>query len=167
MFEVPDQISICVTLNARDVRWATSRHLANPRFLLFIALIVLVEILNTAMNSVGFVPLYFLGFAFAFVFVLLPWIQAAISMRNPVMRHPFCHTFSRLGISTNFHGGSLSLDWSNIKKASETKRYLSIYGKRGAPMLLPKHQVNEGELASIRAILKINLHDEAKLQLSK
>jgi hypothetical protein len=89
-----------------------------------------------------------------------------ISMRNPVMQSPFCHTFSPLGISTQFRGGSLSLEWSNIKKAAVSKQYVTVYGKRGVPMLIPKDQLAVGQLASLRAILNLQLRDKAKLQFS-
>jgi hypothetical protein len=164
MSDVPGEIEVCVRLNVRDVHRATLLYLVNSRVLAFVIVIFCAGVLNAALND-QFVQLYGFLLAGLFLYGLLPWIQAAVSMRNPVMKFPFCHNFSPLGISTKFHGGSLSLDWSNIKKAVENERYIAFYGKRGAPALIPKAQLREGQLASVREVLKLNLHDKAKLNL--
>lgn len=163
MLDTPEDVSICVKLTARDVRRATLLYLISPRFLAFVAVIVCVSFLNTLMNG-GYVQLYVVLLPLLFVFAGLPWIQAAISMRNPTMKFPFCHTFSPLGISTKFQGGSISLEWSNIKRAAESERYIAIWGKRGAPLLIPKIQLREDHLSPLRTVLKLNLHDKAKLR---
>ncbi len=85
-------------------------------------------------------------------------------MRNPAMKYPFCHTFSPSGISTKFHGGSLSVEWALIKKVKETKNYMCIYGQRGLPMLLPKNQLDHAQLASLKALLELHLQTNARIK---
>ena len=98
-----------------------------------------------------------------FLFVLTPWLQAVISMRNPIMASPFRHAFSDSGIASAFEGGSISLDWSQVRRATETARFVGIWGKRGIPMVLPKNQLSVRELTALREILRAHLNDNAKL----
>lgn len=100
-----------------------------------------------------------------FFFVASPWMQAAISFRNPAMRYPFRHTFSTEGITSAFEGGSLYLDWAHIRKAKESSRYIGISGKRGIPMVIPKSQVANTDLAVLREILRSHLQNKAKLNV--
>ena len=79
------------------------------------------------------------------------------------MRAPFRHTFSASGISSEFAGGSLSLDWQHIRRASETRHHIGIWGERGVPMVLPKSQVSSADLEALREILRSHLQNNAKL----
>ena len=163
MSDAPPEVEFCVTLRARDVRRATLLYLANPRIAAVLVLIVGVGILNAILNH-QLKQFYMSTLVFILFCLVFLWIQPILSMRNPVMKAPFCHTFSPLGISTKFRGGDISLEWVNIKKASETSRYVSVYGRNGgAPMLIPKEQLSEREIAQVRTILKSSLHDKAKL----
>jgi hypothetical protein len=80
------------------------------------------------------------------------------------MQSPVYHTFSASGISSKFRGGSIELDWELMRTARETRRYISIWGKRRSPMLIPKSQVGEAELASLKNILQSHLKTGAKLR---
>jgi hypothetical protein len=90
-------------------------------------------------------------------------MQAALAMRNPIMQAPIVHTFSAMGVSSKFKGGTLSMEWGMAKGATETDRYVSILAKRGTPLLVPKDQITDAELQSLRSILRGYLGTEARL----
>ena len=166
MPDLPAEVEVCVKLRARDVYWATFLSLANRVLLGIFAVIACADVLNAVLNG-QYTQVYIFPLLCIFVFVIVPWIQAVISMRKPVMKSPFCHSFSPLGISTQFRGGSLTLEWNNIKKAAESKQYVAIYGKSGAPMLIPKGQLAPGQLASLQGVLDLHLGNKAKLKISR
>jgi hypothetical protein len=137
MPDAPGDLTISVQLHAKDVRRATIMYLLNWPLLTLLAIVVC----GTAYISIASDDLsqaYITALVVLFVFVLLPWIQAAVSMRNPMMQSPICHTFSASGITSTFQGGHIGLEWQLVKKARETGRYISIWGKQGVPMLVPK-----------------------------
>src|SRR5258708_2371891 len=156
----PSELTISVQLRAKDVRWATQRYLFSPRFLS----VILVSVTVFAWRVRGTAGVYITGISLVFVFGIAPWFNAAISMRKPVMQAPLHHTFSATGISTKFQGGSLSLDWQHIAGANENREYVSIQGKAGAPMVIPKAQVGEADLASLRSILVRHLQTQARVK---
>lgn len=165
MCDVPGEVEFCVKQRAPDVRHARLLALANPRLLGIFAVTACAVVVNMALNH-QYTQVYIFPIICIFMFAIVWWVQAIVSMRNPVMQSPFCHRFSPLGISTQFLGGSLRLEWSNIKKAAESKQYVAVYGKRGTAMLIPKDQLAVGQLAALRAILNLQLRDKAKLQFS-
>ena len=162
MEDQPADLTISVQLNARDAHWATISYLLNLPFLAIIAVIVCGSVYEVSLGDTR--QAYIAAFVVFFAFVVLPWIQAALSMRNPMMRSPIYHTFSASGISSRFQGGNIGLDWQLVRSARESGRYISIRGKRGGPMLIPKRQLGEVELVSLRGILQRHLLTRAKLK---
>jgi hypothetical protein len=157
----PNDLTISVQLRAKDVAWSTRQYLFSRRFLPSLA--ILMSVTAFALSVGAFSAAYICGAVMIFIFVMLPWIRAAIAMRNPVMQSTFCHTFSDSGIATKFQGGSIALDWQHIGSAKETREYVGIRGKRGAPMVIPKSQLGAEELASLRKILVHHLQNRAKV----
>jgi hypothetical protein len=160
MTEQSTELTISVQLHTRDAYWATLLYLFKVRRLVSVAVFVCGV---AYVASLGYlVPAFIAASSIPLVFVLL-WIQAAVSMRNPMMQSPIYHTFSPSGISSKFQGGHIALDWELVRSASETGKYVSIWAKGGLPMILPKSQVGEAELAALKNILQRHLKTGAKL----
>src|SRR5437773_2586007 len=152
----PGDLTISVQLHAKDVRRGTIMYLLNWP-LLTLSVVVACGTAYVTVTSGDLSQAYLPALLVLFVFVLVPWIQAAISMRNPMMQSPIFHTFSASGITSKFQGGHLGLEWQLLRKAQETGWYISIWGKRGMPMLVPKNQLGKIELATLRTILQRHL----------
>ncbi len=157
----PSDLTISIQLRPKDVRWAMFLYCLTAPRLAFYAVLVCGSLYSGNPRLA-----YFAVAAVLFVLVLLPWIQAGAAMRNPMMRSPIYHTFSASGISSKFQGGSLGLEWPLLRKARETRHYISIWGKRGTPMIVPKNQLNEVELASLRSNLRFYMQARASLNES-
>jgi hypothetical protein len=157
----PSDVSISVRLGASDVHWATMQGALNA--LNFVALLVVAVGVPARFGLAPVHYLMLLVLGGLFLFVVSPWIQAAISFRSPAMRFPFRHAFSTSGVKSAFEGGSLSLDWSHIRKARESSRYIGIWGKRGIPMVIPKSRLANTDLTALREILRSHLQNKAKL----
>jgi hypothetical protein len=157
----PSDVSISVRLSASDVRWATMQGALNALNVVALLVAAVGVPVRFGLAPVDYLVMLVLGGLF--LFVIAPRIQAAISFRSPTMRFPFRHAFSTSDVTSAFEGGSLSLDWSHIRKARESSRYIGIWGKRGIPMVIPKSQVANTDLAALREILRSHLQSKARL----
>ena len=169
----PSGVSISVKLSVPDVRWATLQHVKHGwtknrwQLLAYIAfwcvsLYLYVTVDTYLVHLTSSLLVTFLLVIPAFAFIALPWIQAVVSMRNPIMQAPFHHTFSESGISSRFAGGSVTAEWSLLGHAEETSRYIGVWGKRGVPLTIPKSQLTDEEVKSLRSILRFYLPCDLK-----
>ena len=158
--QAAEDVIIQVRLCARDVRWATFQYASRSKFNLFILAFAAYEgWLAGPVAAVGLILLAGLVVAF-----LSPWFNAWMSSRNPNMKEPFVHTFTGTGILSQFKSGSVSANWSLVRKASESTKYIAIWGKTGIPLTIPKVQLTPVEILFLRRVLRQHLGDKANLQ---
>jgi hypothetical protein len=148
----------------RDAHWAALLYLLNVRFLAINAIIICGSAYAASKGHP--IQAYYALFTVFFLFGVFPWIQAATAMRNPMMQAPIHHTFSASGISSKFQGGNIGLDWYLVRSAREMRKHIAIWGKRGGPMLIPKNQLSQTDLVTLRSILQRRLQTRAKLESS-
>lgn len=98
-----------------------------------------------------------------FVVAVLPGIQIFRMRNSPGVNSDTEHVFDDSGISTIMGPVSNFAKWSYATGAVENKRLLTVRFKRGA-VVLPKGQLHETELRLIRAIIRSNLNEKAKLR---
>jgi hypothetical protein len=92
-----------------------------------------------------------------FLFPLLPVIKKLI-------KSPRLHIFTPSGISTIQDGTSSFIDWSSVKDASETERYLLIRLSTGFVML-PKVELPASQLNDVRSILQTYIPQKSRLAI--
>lgn len=97
------------------------------------------------------------------VFAGLPGLHVLRIRNSPAVTTDTHHVSSNSGIASIIGPVSNFVDWSFARKADENRRYLVINFKQGSPFLLPKRQLNETELTTIRAIVRTHLKKAAKL----
>ena len=163
MTDQSTDLTISVQLHARDVYAATLLYLFKVRRLVSVAVIACLVAYFASLGIL--VPTFIAASSIPLLFVLL-WIQAKVAMRNPMMQSPIYHTFSSSGISSKFQGGHGALDWELLRSARETHNYISIWAKRGLPMMIPKSQLGEVELASLKNILQSHLKKKLMAPIS-
>jgi hypothetical protein len=93
---------------------------------------------------------------------VLPGIQIFRMRNSPGVNSDTRHIFADSGISTVMGPLSNFAEWSFAADATEDKRYVTVKFRSGA-VVLPKDQLQETELRYIRAIVRSNLRDKAKL----
>jgi len=161
--ELPNDLTITVRLGLRDARWAIVLALLNRTLLTIFAIVACGEVyIAVSQDNPG--QIYIGVLIIVFVYGAVPWIQAIVSRRSSLLRFPIRHTFSSRGISSQLHGATVALDWTLVQSARETNRYIGVWGKRGGPMLIPKKQIGESDLASLRRILQYHLQTKAKFK---
>lgn len=98
-----------------------------------------------------------------FLFGVLPAIQIFRMRNSPGVNSDTQHVFSDSEISTVMGPVSNFAEWSYATDAAENKWHLTVRFKNGA-VVLPKDQLQETELRLIRAIVRSNLKENAKLR---
>ena len=142
-------LTIEVRLSARDVRWALFQVMKRAKWLLLFPLMAL------AMYLLGDAKGAFVTLCLApALFVVIPWAQAATSMRNPQMSAPIRHTFTAKGIQHEFRESAITVKWDVIQRATESEDYIGIWGKTGVPVAIPKPQLTAEELGTLRQVLR-------------
>jgi hypothetical protein len=161
---VQPDLTITVQLNLKDAYCAAVLSPATKVFLAAMVIAVCANVYTMERRGDGDMSQVYISLAITlFVIGLMPWIQAVVSMRNPMLRSPIHHTFSPQGISSKLQSATIALDWVLVRRARETGRYIVIWGKSGGPMLIPKRQVGTGEMATLRNIIQSNLKTRARL----
>jgi hypothetical protein len=106
---------------------------------------------------------YYLSFALAlFMFGAMPVIQIFRIRNHPGVDSDTQHVFSDSGISTAMGPLSNFAEWSFAASATEDERHLTVKFKSGA-VVLPKNQLHDMELRQVRAIVRFNLKEKARL----
>lgn len=129
-------------------------------------LIFLIPLALVAFSEVRDTGTFYGAFSFAiFVFCVLPGWLVFLGRNKPGLKDPVEYGFSNSGVSTVRGPVSNFVDWSVATEASENREYITIRFKRGtAPVFLPKKQLQEAQLISLRELLNANLREKAKIR---
>jgi hypothetical protein len=93
---------------------------------------------------------------------IMPLSATRASAKNPGVLAPITYIFDDFGLSAVFINGENRAEWSLVTGALETSRYVFVLMQRGSFHLIPKSQVDERELASLRRILRSKLGSKAR-----
>lgn len=98
---------------------------------------------------------------FSFFIILFSVARASLRMQGVLT--PITYTLSGDGITAQFENGKNSADWSLVKGASETSKYIFVKMQRGSFHLVPKRQITEDQAVRLRQILR--RHSPVKVRL--
>ena len=96
------------------------------------------------------------------ILVLMPLSAIRAAAKNPAVLGPITYTFDDSGVSALFINGENRSDWSLVTGAFETSNDVFVLMQRGSFHLIPKSQVDQNELASLRNILHRKLGSKAR-----
>jgi hypothetical protein len=97
-----------------------------------------------------------------FYFVAAPWAFILLAYRNTFLKNTVRYIFSNSGISTAVASASSFVEWSWAARAIENRHHILLFLKNGF-VLLPKNQMNQDEIASVRTVIRGHLKHKAAL----
>jgi YcxB-like protein len=97
-------------------------------------------------------------------FWLIPLSAAHASAKMPGVLAPITYSFSDGGITAEYEKAKSSADWSLVKGARETDKFLFIKMQRGTFHLIPKGQMTEVQATLLRQLLRA--HVPANVRIS-
>ncbi|HLH02563.1 MAG TPA: YcxB family protein [Bryobacteraceae bacterium] len=101
-------------------------------------------------------------FAVMLFLLAMPYNATRASLKNPGLRDPITYTFNDLTVTAKFSNGENRADWSLVTGAFETSNYLFVLMQRGSFHLIPKQQIDEFQLHSLRQLLRHQLGPKAR-----
>jgi len=154
-------IDIKIQLNAGDFYRISLRSFARP-----VAAFLLVPIAITTYytfqsgGSFGSVVIFI-----ALLFLFMPALTIFAAHKRNMLKKPIRYVFSNSGISTITVSASGFMDWSWVKSATESRKYIWVR-LQDSFTVVPKGQLTSGEIASVRALLVKHLGSKARLAAS-
>jgi hypothetical protein len=149
-----------VQLSKADLFRATLRNqIHQPVFWMVPFAVICVALTSFRGNALGGVTAVCVGLA---LLAIMPLAATRASAKNPGVLSPITYVFDDFGVSAIFINGETRAEWSLVTGAFESSRYIFVSMQRRSFHLIPKSQVDERELASLRSILRNKLGTKAR-----
>lgn len=154
-----EPVAVVIRFSKAHLYWLFVRQLFRFPTILWLLLTVALVAFVEYRAGQGF---YYSAGILVLMVGVLPGIQIFRMRNSPGVNSDTQHIFADPGISTVMGPLSNFAEWSFAADATEDKQHLTVKFRSGA-VVLPKDQVQETELRHIRAIIRSNLREKAKL----
>src|SRR6266478_2713047 len=100
-------------------------------------------------NAYGWLAALIVGAASS---ALIPYSSGRTAIKMPGLLDPITYSFASEGVTFEYKHGKNSADWSLVKGAYETSRFIFIKMQWGGFHLIPLRQITSDQAAAVRRV---------------